>query len=190
MCEAALGGVLLIDEAYALASTVAGGGDFGAEAVATLLKAMEGHRDDLVVIVTGYLGEMERFLSSNLGLRSRFPSTIWFPDYSTGELVQIVDQLCARNGYGLTAAARAKVADALVRVPRAGGSGADGWPATRSRRSRPGRRRGWRRWRVRAGTIWCGWWLTFPKKWCLLGALVGRPHPLVLPNRVCNGTQR
>jgi len=84
----ALGGVLFIDEAYALAPPD-GYNDFGSEAVATLVKAMEDNRKDLALIVAGYQGEMARFIESNPGLRSRFQRFIDFPDYSTNDLVEI-----------------------------------------------------------------------------------------------------
>lgn len=80
-------GVLFVDEAYSLAPTHAS--DYGAEAIATLVKAMEDHRDELAVIFAGYSEEMTQFLSSNPGLRSRLKTFIAFPDYTPAELVQI-----------------------------------------------------------------------------------------------------
>lgn len=88
--EEAFGGVLFIDEAYALAPRDAGN-DFGKEAISTLLKLMEDHRDRFVVIAAGYRKEMNEFLRANSGLASRFPLTIDFPDYSDSELVQILE---------------------------------------------------------------------------------------------------
>ncbi|MFD3641966.1 right-handed parallel beta-helix repeat-containing protein [Streptomyces griseus] len=96
--EKARGGVLFIDEAYTLTPR-GGGADFGQEAVDTLLKLMEDHRDEVVVIVAGYTDEMERFLASNPGLSSRFPRRISFPDYSSEELVTIVRAQAAAMGY-------------------------------------------------------------------------------------------
>ena len=90
--DEALGGVLFIDEAYAL-TVGKGENDFGQEAVDTLLKAMEDHRDDLVVIVAGYTDLMERFLDSNPGLRSRFGTRIVFDDSTADELIAILQQL-------------------------------------------------------------------------------------------------
>ncbi|MDP9070318.1 MAG: AAA family ATPase [Actinomycetota bacterium] len=95
--EQALGGVLLIDEAYALAR--GDQRDFGQEATDTLVKLMEDHRDEVVVIAAGYPEEMARFVESNPGLRSRFPKTVFFPDYSTDELVAIFHALGAKSGY-------------------------------------------------------------------------------------------
>ncbi|MCD7748447.1 MAG: AAA family ATPase [Oscillospiraceae bacterium] len=95
----ALGGVLFIDEAYSLAS--GGENDFGREAIETILKAMEDHRDDLVIIVAGYTDLMERFLSSNPGLESRFNKYIEFPDYNGEQLNAIFHSLCRKNGYEL-----------------------------------------------------------------------------------------
>ena len=94
----AMGGVLFIDEAYALTAN-RGENDFGMEAVDTLLKAMEDNRDDLAVIVAGYPDLMEDFLSSNPGLRSRFNKFIFFDDYTPEELYQIFQSQCERNGY-------------------------------------------------------------------------------------------
>ena len=96
----ALDGVLFIDEAYALAPVEARL-DFGPEAVETLLKRMEDYRHRLIVIVAGYPALMERFLASNPGLRSRFAREIYFPDYTSEELVAITRKLAADNGYKL-----------------------------------------------------------------------------------------
>ena len=98
--QSALGGVLFIDEAYSLAS--GGENDFGREAIETLLKAMEDHRDDLVVIVAGYSGPMEKFITSNPGLQSRFNKYMFFPDYNGDELMAMFRQRCKKNGYVLT----------------------------------------------------------------------------------------
>ncbi|MFE6099817.1 right-handed parallel beta-helix repeat-containing protein [Streptomyces laurentii] len=117
--ERSLGGVLFIDEAYAL--TPAGGSgtsDFGQEAVDTLLKLMEDHRDELVVIVAGYTEEMERFLGSNPGLDSRFTRHIEFPDYSSDELVTIVRQHAADNGYECAPGAATALRTHFDGVPR------------------------------------------------------------------------
>lgn len=121
--ESALGGVLLIDEAYALARGSERGGDFGIEAIDTLVKMMEDHRDDLVVIAAGYTDEMEVFISSNPGLRSRFPKTIHFPDFDTDELVAIFVSMCERNGYGCPPDTVAAVRAWLGAVPRTKGFG-------------------------------------------------------------------
>ncbi|NEA68416.1 right-handed parallel beta-helix repeat-containing protein [Streptomyces sp. SID12488] len=94
----ALGGVLFIDEAYTL-TPEGSSNDFGREAVDTLLKLMEDHRDEIVVIVAGYTEEMERFLASNPGLTSRFSKFVQFEDYSTEELVTIVSRHAAASGY-------------------------------------------------------------------------------------------
>lgn len=98
--EKAMGGVLFIDEAYALNGK--GDNDFGQEAIDTLLKAMEDHRDDLVVIVAGYDEPMEKFISSNPGLQSRFNKYLYFPDYNGEELMAMFRMRCKKNGYRLT----------------------------------------------------------------------------------------
>lgn len=98
--QSALGGVLFIDEAYSLSS--GGENDFGREAIETLLKAMEDHRDDLVVIVAGYTGPMEGFITSNPGLESRFNRYFYFPDYDGKQLMDIFRIQCKKNSYVLT----------------------------------------------------------------------------------------
>jgi len=98
--KSAMGGVLFIDEAYSLSS--GGENDFGREAIETILKAMEDHRDDLIVIVAGYTGPMEQFLSSNPGLESRFNKYFFFPDYNGEQLMAIFRSQCKKNGYVLT----------------------------------------------------------------------------------------
>jgi SpoVK/Ycf46/Vps4 family AAA+-type ATPase len=102
--ESAKGGVLFIDEAYALAKDSET--DFGHEAIEILLKAMEDCRDELVVIAAGYGDKMTAFLESNPGLRSRFPRVIWFPDYSAGELVEIFCRIADQNRYVISDDAR------------------------------------------------------------------------------------
>lgn len=97
--QAALGGVLFIDEAYSL---YRGKDDsFGLEAIDTLVKGMEDHRDELVVILAGYSREMEEFLTANSGLRSRFPHIIEFPDYTAQELLDITKSIVKGKGYRL-----------------------------------------------------------------------------------------
>jgi SpoVK/Ycf46/Vps4 family AAA+-type ATPase len=95
----ALGGVLFIDEAYSLAT--GSEQDFGSEAIETILKLMEDHRDDLVVIAAGYRDRMENFIESNPGLRSRFTRFIDFPDYTPEELTLIFERLADEEGYKL-----------------------------------------------------------------------------------------
>ena len=112
--EEAMGGVLFIDEAYAL-TVNKGENDFGQEAVDTLLKAMEDHRDDLVVIVAGYTDLMERFLDSNPGLRSRFGTTITFEDYTAEELMDILLLNLKKQEYQLSSAAREAARAMIVR---------------------------------------------------------------------------
>ncbi|MDI9520266.1 MAG: AAA family ATPase [Bacillota bacterium] len=95
--DKALGGVLFIDEAYAL--TTRGPQDYGQEAVETLLKNMEDHRDDLVVIVAGYVDLMNDFVHSNPGLESRFNRFLYFPDYTVQEMFEIFKMRCKKAGY-------------------------------------------------------------------------------------------
>lgn len=106
--DEALGGILFIDEAYTLNKD---SNDFGQEAIDTILKAMEDHRDDFVVIVAGYPGHMEQFINSNPGLRSRFNKYIYFPDYSEDELIEIFDKMCAQYDYKITTEAHDRVAE-------------------------------------------------------------------------------
>jgi stage V sporulation protein K len=98
----ALGGILFIDEAYSLAKLEAGQ-DFGNEAIETLLKLMEDHREEIVVIVAGYRDKMNQFLESNPGLRSRFTRFIDFPHYSAEELFQIFEALAIEGSYYVSA---------------------------------------------------------------------------------------
>ncbi|MGW0570879.1 right-handed parallel beta-helix repeat-containing protein [Streptomyces tauricus] len=113
----ALGGVLFIDEAYTL-TPEGSSNDFGREAVDTLLKLMEDHRDEIVVIVAGYTEEMERFLASNPGLTSRFSKYVRFEDYSTDELVTIVSRHAAASGYECGADTLAALRAHVDAIPR------------------------------------------------------------------------
>ena len=108
----ALGGVLFIDEAYTLAPENADK-DFGQEAIDTILKAMEDHRDDFVVIVAGYATLMPRFIDSNPGLKSRFNKYLYFEDYNGDQLFEIFQGRVKRNDYRLDEAAEAAVKDHL-----------------------------------------------------------------------------
>ncbi|MFJ6215949.1 right-handed parallel beta-helix repeat-containing protein [Streptomyces sp. NPDC092296] len=115
--DRARGGVLFIDEAYALAPED-GARDFGREAVDTLVKLMEDHRDEVVVIVAGYTAEMERFLASNPGVASRFSRTVSFPDYSAEELLRITRSQCAEHEYRLDDATAAALLDHYAALDR------------------------------------------------------------------------
>lgn len=119
----ALDGMLFIDEAYALSPDGVGRNDFGPEAVETLLKRMEDHRDRLVVIVAGYPKLMERFLQSNPGLRSRFSREIEFPDYSTEELMEILLKMAHDADYELDADAKATLNRIFMLAERSPGFG-------------------------------------------------------------------
>ncbi|GID32225.1 right-handed parallel beta-helix repeat-containing protein [Paractinoplanes brasiliensis] len=115
----ALGGVLFIDEAYTLSAGSGGSGpDFGQEAIDALMKMMEDHRDELVVIVAGYSELMEQFLDSNPGLASRFTRTVEFPNYSVDELVTITSNLCTKHYYELTDDAVDALTTYFTRIPK------------------------------------------------------------------------
>ncbi|MFJ4191876.1 right-handed parallel beta-helix repeat-containing protein [Kitasatospora sp. NPDC089509] len=115
--QQAMGGVLFIDEAYSLVPPGIGN-DFGQEAIATLVKLMEDHRDAVVVIVAGYSEEMETFIDSNPGLASRFNRTLLFENYGTPELVGIVERHAAEHQYRLTDPARTALHTLFDATPR------------------------------------------------------------------------
>ncbi len=119
--DSARGGILLIDEAYSL---VRGGEkDFGREAVDAIVKLVEDRRDDTVVIMAGYTDEMAELMASNPGLRSRFPQTIHFPDYTTPELVHIAELIAGGSDYAFDEAAKVRLGELLEAVPRDRGFG-------------------------------------------------------------------
>jgi ATPase family protein associated with various cellular activities (AAA)/AAA lid domain-containing protein len=118
VCERAVGGVLFLDEAYDLVQDTEA--DYGREAVAELLVQMEDHRDDLVVIVAGYPQEMDEFLESNPGLRSRFAGRVEFPDYGNDELAAIFSAMAEKQGYRFAPEFAQALPDASA-VSRAGG---------------------------------------------------------------------
>jgi hypothetical protein len=119
--ESALGGTLLIDEAYALAR--GSEQDFGREAIDTIVKFMEDHRDDLAVIAAGYPEEMIDLIDANPGLKSRFTRTIHFPDYTTDELVAIFELMGKDTDYHLDDSARARLVEIIDAEPRTRGFG-------------------------------------------------------------------
>jgi Holliday junction resolvasome RuvABC ATP-dependent DNA helicase subunit len=119
--EQALGGMLLIDEAYALAR--GGENDFGREAIDTLVKLMEDHRDDLAVVAAGYTDEMTTFIATNPGLRSRFTRTIEFADYTDDELIEIFVRMGEASEYHPTDGAVARLRTILAETPRDKGFG-------------------------------------------------------------------
>ena len=117
----ALDGVLFVDEAYAL---VAGGeNDFGREAIDTLVKRMEDHRDRLIVIAAGYPADMKTFIDSNPGLQSRFTIHLNFEDYTATELVGIFKGFCEKNQYTLEASAEAALETQIAAELRTAGRG-------------------------------------------------------------------
>ncbi|WP_425916454.1 AAA family ATPase [Pseudomonas sp. GWSMS-1] len=113
--ESALGGVLFIDEAYSLVVN-RDSEDYGFEAVDTLLKLMEDHRDDLVVIVAGYTDEMQQFIQANPGLKSRFTRYIHFDDYNAADLQQIFQRLCEKHEFNLSTEAQATSQQAIEQL--------------------------------------------------------------------------
>lgn len=115
--QKALGGLLFIDEAYALSA--GGANDFGREAIEALLKVMEDHRDELVVIVAGYTAKMQEFLDSNPGLRSRFNKHFEFDDYDTAQLVKIFKNFAGKADFKLTPAAEEELAGRFDRLTAA-----------------------------------------------------------------------
>jgi hypothetical protein len=117
LVERALGGVLFIDEAYTLTQSPLKG-DYGHEAIAELVKLMEDHREDLVVVVAGYEQEMAEFLAANPGLDSRFPKQIHFPDYTDDELITVFGQLAAADGFELAPGTDELLGTMLRRAPR------------------------------------------------------------------------
>jgi Cdc6-like AAA superfamily ATPase len=121
VADRATGGVLLVDEAYALAR--GGENDFGREAIDTLVKVIEDRRDELVVIAAGYPDEMADFIGANPGLASRFPKTIFFPDYTDEELWAIFRSIGEKAGYHPDDDAEAKVRAWFASVPRDKGFG-------------------------------------------------------------------
>lgn len=108
--EASLGGVLFVDEAYALTQN-AFGNDYGAEAVNTLLKRMEDHREDLAVVVAGYTEPMKNFIESNPGLRSRFNRYFYFDHFNSTELFQIFESFCVKSDFIVSEEAKEKLID-------------------------------------------------------------------------------
>jgi hypothetical protein len=114
--EESLGGVLFIDEAYTLSRQSGSGGDFGQEAIDTLVKLMEDHRDEVAVIVAGYTNEMAEFLDANPGLASRFSKTIEFENYSPDDLVQITGRLVNGGDYQLDEDATPVLRDYFARI--------------------------------------------------------------------------
>lgn len=109
----ALGGILFIDEAYSLCR--GGEKDFGKEAIDTLVKSMEDYKNEFVLILAGYSGEMETFIRSNPGLPSRFPIHLKFPDFSIAELLEIADLMVKQREYMFSAAAKEKIRQFLYR---------------------------------------------------------------------------
>ena len=100
---------MFIDEAYALAQDAGSGSGFGKESIDTLVKGMDDNRDNLLVILAGYSDDMDKFLDTNPGLKSRFANIIEFKDYSVDDLLTISDKLFKNKGYVITENARLKM---------------------------------------------------------------------------------
>lgn len=130
--DAAMGGVLFIDEAY----TLVGGGpqDFGQEAIETLMPRMENERGSFLVIAAGYPADMDRFVASNSGLASRFTDRIEFLPYTVDELVQIAESMGRRAGQQIDDAARAVLRERFAAAERAGAFATEGWGNARQAR--------------------------------------------------------
>src|ERR1700680_4610480 len=129
-CEEALDGILFIDEAYTLAGTPGSSGDFGREAIDTLLKFMEDHRDRIMVIVAGYPNEMRRFIDTNPGLAGRFTKTIDFPRYSADDLCEILRRMATKQRFTLPDGFQAKIKPWITERSRA-----DDWANAREMRT-------------------------------------------------------
>jgi len=110
----AIGGILFIDEAYSL--NKGGNNDYGQEAIDTMVKLMEDNREDLIVIVAGYTNEMDEFLKSNPGLRSRFNRLLYFDDYTPNELLKIFEIFAQTGGYFLSEDLRRSLSESLVNL--------------------------------------------------------------------------
>ncbi|WP_449240591.1 AAA family ATPase [Desulfoscipio gibsoniae] len=110
------GGILFIDEAYSLAR--GGEKDFGKEAIDTIVKGMEDQKDNLIIILAGYKEEMNKFMQTNPGLRSRFPIHINFPDYSTDELMAIAEMMLQQRQYSLSYGAKQEMYMIIESMPR------------------------------------------------------------------------
>ncbi|MGH6778052.1 MAG: AAA family ATPase [Bradyrhizobium sp.] len=129
-CNQALDGILFIDEAYTLAGTPGSSGDFGKEAIDTLLKFMEDHRDRIMVIVAGYPNDMRRFIDTNPGLAGRFTKTIDFPRYNADDLCEILRRMAAKQHFTLPAGFEAKIRPWIAERSRA-----DDWANAREMRT-------------------------------------------------------
>ena len=113
--QSALGGVLFIDEAYSLNSSSVSG-DFGAECISTILKFMEDKRDDFILIVAGYEKEMSEFLNVNAGLKSRFNSQLYFPNFTEKELLEILLKIAKDKGYRVLGNSKTSLRNKIAQI--------------------------------------------------------------------------